>query len=344
MTVNTAPTTPERKFEVIGWEITGQCNLKCAHCFTAAATRPHDELSTTECRRVIDSLHTLGVEMIGWTGGEPLLRADLEELSAYAWEKGMRSTITSNGVLMSEERAANLIAAGNRTIQISLDGSTAARNHLMRGTTDAEYDAVVKAIRVCKKAGARVVMASLVGRENLDDVAALLDFAKREGVDTIRFCGFTPVGRGKHQKVQDRLLISDRMKELLEFIRQAQEEVSLLTEFDVGFGPVPPVFDFHKCVAGVKTCYIKGNGDVYPCTALCVPQFLIGNVRERSLEELWEMPMMRAASEYPHEQITGPCRTCDNFAACHGACRGATLAMTGDINASFPHCLYRAAL
>jgi mycofactocin biosynthetic radical S-adenosylmethionine protein MftC len=343
MTVKTAPTPPERKPEVVGWEITSQCNLKCAHCFTAASTRPHDELTTAECRRVIDSLQALGVEMIGWTGGEPLLRQDLEELSAYAWGKGLCSTITTNGVLMTEERAARLIGAGNRTIQISLDGSTAARNHLLRGTTDAEYDAVVNAIRICKKLGARVVMASLVGRENLDDVTALLDLARREGVDTIRFCGFTPVGRGKHQKVQERLLIADGMKKLFEVVQKAQDDVSLLTEFDVGFGPTPPVFGFHDCAAGARTFYLKGNGDVYPCTALCFPQFLVGNVRERSLEELWNLPAMTTASEFPRDQIHGPCRECDNFAACKGACRGATLALTGDLTASFPHCLYHEA-
>ena len=344
MTANTAPAPPERKPKVVGWEITSQCNLTCAHCFTAAMNRPHDELSTAECRQVIDSLHRLGVDLIGWTGGEPLLRADLEELSAYAWEKGIHSTITTNGVLLNEERAATLIKAGNRTIQISLDGSTAARNHLMRGTTDDEYDAVVNAIRICKRLGARVVMASLVGRENLDDVTALLDFARREQVDTIRFCGFTPVGRGKHPKVMDRLLIADRLRELLNFIKRAQDETSLMVEFDVGFGPVPPAFSFHDCEAGVTTFYLKGNGDVYPCTALCVPQFLVGNVRERSMEELWNAPEMQAMTDFPHDQIIGVCRSCDNFTACHGACRGATLAMTGDITSSFPHCLYRVAL
>jgi radical SAM protein with 4Fe4S-binding SPASM domain len=340
MTVNTAPAPQKRKLEVVGWEITGQCNLKCAHCFTAASIRPHDELTTEECRRVIDSLHGLGIELIGWTGGEPLLRTDLEELSAYAWDKKIGCTITTNGVLLDRERAARLIEAGNRTIQISLDGSTAERNRLIRGTTDDEYEAVVNAIRICKDLGARVVMACLIGRENLDDAVELLRLGRREGVDTIRFCGFTPVGRGKHPKVKDRLLIADRRLELVDFIAQAQDDASMLVEFDVGFGPVPPLFGFHDCEAGVSTFYLKGNGDVYPCTALCVPQLLVGNVRERSMEELWESPAMKTASQFPHDQIQGPCRECDNFSACHGACRGATLAMTGDITASFPHCLY----
>ena len=75
---------------VIGWEITAQCNLTCPHCYSAAAKRPHDEMNTDECRQVIDSLERIGAEEIGWTGGEPLLREDLEELIIYAKDKGIK--------------------------------------------------------------------------------------------------------------------------------------------------------------------------------------------------------------------------------------------------------------
>jgi len=264
----------ERTPEIVGWEITSQCNLRCVHCFTAASRRPHDELSTDECRGIIDSLVTLGVRMIGWTGGEPLLRSDLEELTEYAWNKGIRSNVTTNGVLLERERALRLISAGCHTVQISLDGSTPERNRRIRGTSDEEFDLIVQAIRISKDLGARVVMATLVGRENLDDATKMIDLAMQEPVDTIRFCGFTPTGRGKQSSVRARLLFSNVLDELLGFVHQAQNDNSMNITFDVGFGPVPPDYGFHECIAGIETFYLKANGDVYPCTALAHKQFL----------------------------------------------------------------------
>src|SRR5512136_588465 len=139
------------KPEIIGWEITNQCNLACKHCFTAAGKRAHGEMTTAECRTVIDAMANIGVVTIGWTGGEPLLRDDLEELIAYAAHKKIRSTVTTNAVLLDRNRAARLREAGNRAVQISIDGSTPERNRRMRGTTDEEFYRILDAIRFCKE-------------------------------------------------------------------------------------------------------------------------------------------------------------------------------------------------
>lgn len=329
---------------IIGWEITNQCNLTCPHCFTAAGKRPHDELTTAECHGLIDIMAGIGVRHIGWTGGEPLLREDLEALTIYAWQQGIKCNITTNGVLLDQARAKSLYDAGIRTIQISLDGSTPARNNPMRGTTDEEYWKIIEAIRHCKALNMRVFLAALLGQENLDDAPHMVKLAKRERVDSLRFCAFTPVGRGKHSSARNRLLFSEQLRALLAFVQEAQDDGSLVVTFDVGFGPVPPDYNFHKCAAGVETFYLKGNGDLYPCTALTDKCFLVGNVRRQSLAELWSAPEMTAMAEFPREQIHGVCRSCDNFLNCRGACRGATLAHTGDLLAPFPTCLYQLAI
>jgi radical SAM protein with 4Fe4S-binding SPASM domain len=334
----------ERIPEIVGWEITNQCNLSCPHCYSAAARRPHDEMNTDECKGVIDAMAGIGVKMIGWTGGEPLLREDLEELTEYAWAKGIKSNITTNGILLNQTRAARLIEGGIRAIQISLDGSTPEMNHRMRGASAEEFHEIIEAIRISKSLGTRVILATLIGKENLGDVPEMMKLAAREGVDTIRFCGFAPVGRGKHGNVNERLNLADELAALLRFVEEAQANSSLVTSFDVSFGPCPPEYGFHKCIAGMETFYLKGNGDIYPCTALMDKRFKVGNLRERSLEDIWNLPEMRAMSIFPREEIHGECGSCDNFTNCRGACRGATLAHTGDIKASFPLCLYKTAL
>ena len=337
-------TTNGRAPEIIGWEITNQCNLTCKHCFTAAGKRAHGEMTTAECRAVIDSMAAIVVETIGWTGGEPLLRDDLEELIAYAAQKKIRSTITTNAVLLDRPRAARLKEAGNRAIQISIDGSTPERNRRMRGTTDAEFDKILDAIRFCREMKMRITLATVLGRENLDDAPAMLELAAREQVDLIRFCCYAPVGRGKRKDVQARFSFDSAVKELYQFIKLANAQDSVMVDWDVGFGPLPPDYTFHECVAGKETFYLKATGDIYPCTSLTYAQFLVGNVRQTPLEDLWQSPKMAGATDHSRDCIQGYCRTCDNLAACRGGCRGVVLAHTGDLTASFPNCLFRVAL
>lgn len=331
----------QRRPQIIGWEITSYCNLECPHCYSAAARKPRPELSTAECKRVIDSMAQTGAAMIGWTGGEPLLREDLEELTEYAGALGIKANITTNGVLLDEARTARLAEAGIRAVQVSLDGSTAERNRRMRATSDEEFDRIINAIRICIRQNLRVHLATLIGRETLDDANNMIALAKREGVDAIRFCGFAPVGRGKGKGVRRRLEFTDDGRDLFAFIQRAQDDSTLVMSFDVSFGPVPPEYGFHKCIAGVETCYVKGNGDVFPCTALLDPVFRIGNLRDESFEQIWQNPRMAAVARFSSEEITGPCRVCDNFSNCHGGCRGSAWTQCGEVHGSTLQCLYR---
>ncbi len=328
---------------MVGWEITRQCNLTCPHCFSAASRRPHNELTTAECHALIDQMAPLGVRTIGWTGGEPLLRDDLEELTAYAHGRGIDSGVTTNGVLLDERRAANLKASGCSAIQVSLDGSTPDKNYRMRRASAEDFHKIIAGIRICRRLGLKVYLAMLIGQENLDDAYDMVKLAKKEGIDEIRFCGYTPAGRGKWDEVKKRLTFTHRLADLAEFIEITQVDPSITALYDPGFGPVPPTYHFHTCTAGKETFYLKSNGDVYPCTSLLYEQYRVGNARRRSLEDLWNDPAMPVMAAYPRDQIEEPCRTCDSFDRCHGACLGAAYAYTGNINAALPICLYQLA-
>ena len=94
----------------------------------------------------------------------------------------------------------------------------------------------------------------------------------------------------------------------------------------------------------MSTFYLKANGDLYPCTALLHKSFRVGNVKEQPLKRLWNDPAMSAMANYPRSHLTGDCNGCDNFDRCRGACRGASFAHSGDLDASFPVCLYQASM
>ncbi len=280
--------------------------------------------------------------MIGWTGGEPLLRPEMEELVSEASKThGIKSSITTNGVLLDPKRGLSLKKAGLDYVQISLDGTTPERNHLIRHTTEDEFHKTIEAIRICKKLDIKVYLAMLLGAENFDDGYEMLKLATREGVLGVRFCGFTPEGRARSTKIQQRFQFGDRLPELHHFIIKASQIDTIQVFFDPGFGPVPPDYWFHECVAGQETCYIKANGDVYPCTAMLYDQFIVGSVKRRTLDELWNDPAMSTVSACPTDEIEGICSVCDNLENCHGACRCLAYAHTGSFSESFPACLYQ---
>ncbi len=338
------PLSKKRALCMIGWEITRRCNLTCPHCFSAATRKSFTEFSTQQCFEIIDQLSEFKLRAIGWTGGEPLLRDDLEEIIAYAKKKKIRSGITTNGILVDEKRARNLKKAGVVAMQISVDGSTAERNAVMRNATHEDFCRITEAIRICRKLDFEVSMAMLIGRENLDDAPEYIKWAKREGVECVRFCGFTPWGRGKSEKVKARLSFTQDHDALRQFVESSVRKRKPLVLFDPGFGPLPPKYEYHDCVAGLEWFYLTSTGDVYPCTSLLSKEFRVGNIYEMSIAELWADHKMYRMSDFPKNMIQGHCADCKYFPVCGGACRGATLMHTGDINESFPVCLSRAKL
>lgn len=327
--------------EAVGWEVTRQCNLTCAHCYTAASRRPPDELTTEEALRLIDEIADLGGRVLGFTGGEPLLRRDLEALCAKAVARGMACGVTTNGLLLDPERARGLKEAGLSFVQISLDGATAERNARLRGASAAEFSAAMEAARCCGHLGLPLYLAMVLGRETLDDAPAMFDLAARLGARAVRFCGFVPAGRGRGGDVIERLSCRPEAERRLlrAFVKDALDR-DLPAMFDPAFGPLPGDGDFHKCSAGIGTLYIGATGKVYPCTALIAPRFVVGNVRERPLAAIWADPRMTEIARFPHESITGPCRECASFDRCGGGCRGAVYAHTRDLASSFPLCLH----
>jgi radical SAM protein with 4Fe4S-binding SPASM domain len=323
----------------MGWEITRLCNLSCPHCYSAATKKERNELDTDESLAIIDAAGELGVRMLAWTGGEPLLREDLEKLISYAAEKKIISAITTNGVLLDRKRANNLKKIGVRAIQISIDGSTAERNYKIRRATPEEFDKALDAVRICKELGFEVGMAMLIGEENLDDAEDYIKLAAKMKADSVRLCGFVPFGRGKGQNY--RLGFSKRKIDLKKFVLKYGQWEKPLVAFDPAFGPLPPYYYFHECEAGKTMFYLSCEGNVYPCTSLLGKENIIGNVRQRSLLDIWNDPKMTEVADMSVESIDGFCRTCKHLRTCHGACRGVTKCHTGSLHDSFPVCLYR---
>ena len=186
---------------VLAWEVTRRCPLACKHCRAGAANIHYEhELTTDECRRVIDSLaRTTNHEprtMIIWTGGEPMLRPDILELVSYATSRQLHSVMAPCGMLVTEERLAALKAAGVMACSFSLDGPDAASHDAFRGVAGA-YDNVTRAMRVARAIGMPFQVNVTVSTLNADRLDALYDRAVELGASKLDLFFLVPVGRGK---------------------------------------------------------------------------------------------------------------------------------------------------
>ena len=203
MTVPTASRIPRliEQFEhgldapiCLTWELTYACNLACVHCLSSSGKRDPGELSTRQCKDIIDELERMQVFYVNIGGGEPTVRPDFWELVDYATEHHVGVKFSTNGVRITPEVAARLAASDYVDVQISLDGATAEVNDAVRGP--GSFDMAVRALENLAQAGFKDAKISVVvTRHNvgqLDEFAALAD---RYGA-TLRITRLRPSGRG----------------------------------------------------------------------------------------------------------------------------------------------------
>lgn len=195
---SSVPFTPPR---ILAWEVTRQCPLHCRHCRAGAENAPYaDELTTEECQRVIDSLAaapnpSAPPPMIIWTGGEPMLRADILTLVRHATARHIRSVMAPCGMLVTEERLLALQEAGVTACSFSLDGPDAATHDAFRGVSGA-YDNVTRAMQIARRLAMPFQINVTVSTLNVDKLEALYEQALALGAAKLDLFFLVPVGRG----------------------------------------------------------------------------------------------------------------------------------------------------
>ena len=341
------------------WEITKQCNFNCPHCIVSSTfEKPEDEMGTEEAKVFIDKFVEAGGEFVFFSGGEPLLRDDLEEIIIYARQRGLQGfTVASNGTLLVTSgrsgdlqttippahktvggtgRIQSLMEAGVQAMQFSLDGPSAEENARTRGGGTGSFEKTLHAIRLARDAGMMVTVGMFLNPGNIDSVPAMIELCRRECVPLLRFSGFIPLGRGRDQKIVDSMKYSlEQMQDFFSFIsRYNPEETGVNIGFDHAFGPFLEPF---ICTAGNEIFYLSSNGDVYPCPSFLHSDYLLGNVFRDELHSIFSDKKLPC--QVPAETIQGHCAECEDLSWCRGGCRGTAYAYCEDINASFPNCL-----
>ena len=161
---------------IISWNTTQECNISCVHCYRDAGNKQKDELSTAEGKKLLDEMGRAGFKIIILSGGEPLMREDIYELIAYAKSIGLRPVLGTNGILITEEVAVKLKAAGLGAAGISLD-STDKKIHDKFRQSEGAWDKTIAAMSACRKAGLPFQVHTTITNWNEKEVTNITDLA-----------------------------------------------------------------------------------------------------------------------------------------------------------------------
>jgi mycofactocin radical SAM maturase len=317
------------------WELTYACNLSCVHCLSSSGRRDPRELSTAECKAVIDELERMQVFYVNIGGGEPTVRSDFWELVDYAIAHRVGVKFSTNGVKITPDVARRLAASDYVDVQISLDGATEAVNDAVRGP--GSYATALRAMRNLSAAGFRGFKISVVvTRQNVGQLDEFKAIADSFGAQ-LRITRLRPSGRGAD--VWDELHpTAAQQRDLYEWLVAHGENVLTGDSFFhlAGYGDTLP--GLNLCGAGRVVCLIDPVGDVYACPFAIHDSFLAGNVREPGgFQGVWRHSELFAELRGP--QTGGACRSCSAYDACRGGCMAAKFFTGLPLDGPDPECV-----
>ena len=356
----------ERPYIVI-WETTQACDLACVHCRACAQpARNPFELSTDEAKRLIDQIAEMHVPVFVLTGGDPLKRPDIFELVQYAHDAGIQASMTPSATpLLTREAIVQLKRRGLSRLAVSLDGSTAGLHDAFR-RVPGSYDCTLNAVRWARELGLPVQINTTITRRNLHDFDAMV--ALLETLDIVLWSVFflVPTGRGqttdlvtaeefemvfaklyetaarvrfdiKTTEAQHyrRFLLQRRAEERRQGVQSSATTIPAAQAFPAalggdGIGRAPRGLNDAKGFV-----FVSHTGEVFPSGFL---PLAAGNIRQHRLADLYrDSPLFRLLRDTA--QLNGKCGVCEFKEICGGS-RARAYALTGDVMAEEPRCVY----
>ena len=319
------------------WELTMKCDQPCEHCGSRAGHARSSELSTDEILEVGASLARLGCREVALIGGEAYLRPDLHAVVRFLADKGMRVVMQTGGRAMTAERARGLKEAGLVGLGVSIDGPARVHDRL-RGNLGSHL-AAIRALDAAREAGLIVSANTQVNRLNQHLLRETCAELRAHGIQSWQVQLTVPMGRAADRPdwIIEPWTIVDIIDTLAALQREAVAEHKEGIPFNVFVGNNIGYFGPHEqvlrsrpggaethwkgCRAGINVLGIESDGTVKGCPSLPTAPYAGGNVRELSLEEVWEASeVVRFARDRTSDELWGFCKTCYYAETCRGGC------------------------
>jgi len=339
------------KKPVVVWNMTRRCNLRCVHCYAQSEDISYDnELNHEQSLKMIDDLAAFGVPVLLFSGGEPLVHPRLAEYAEYAVKKGMRAVISTNGTLITAEKAKVLKEIGLSYVGISLDGLEETHDKF-RGLKGA-FKKAMQGIKNCQAAGIKVGLRFTINKRNVHEIPGIFDLLEKMDIPRACFYHLVYSGRGSdiakedldHRETRETLdLIMERTRDLHD--RNKPKEI--LTVDNHADGPylymklldedperAADVLELLQMNEGNNSgrgfgC-ISWDGEVHP------DQFWreksLGNIKDRPFSEIWTDTtnefLMKMKDKKNH--VGGRCKECRWLPICAGNFRARAESIKGD--------------
>jgi len=296
---------------VIFWELTKRCNLKCSHCYTHSGDTDF-QLPNKDLRYALDVICEKNIFSLGLGGGEPSLVKILPSIIYKASKNGIDVSLSTNGLLMTLDKAKQLKDAGLVLAQVSIDG-TESTHETIRGK--GTFKLAVRALKNAKKAGIITRLGMTINKLNYKQIEDVFNLALNLGVDWFITFRYMETGR----KGSALALTQNSLKIATNTLIKIHKEYPTKVFFEkLVFLPFLLDTDYRSlksCNAGKSIMNIKANGDVTPCPH--APEPIVGNILKEEFEQLWNCPEIEMEDCEAIE-----CAECKYANFCGGGCKG----------------------
>ncbi|MCE8043760.1 heme d1 biosynthesis radical SAM protein NirJ [Halomonas desiderata] len=357
--VGTGASPPKPPGPVVIWNLIRRCNLTCKHCYTVSADIDFKgELSTDEVFGVLDDLKRFRVPALILSGGEPLMRPDIFEISRRAKQLGIYTGLSTNGTLIDESNIAQIAECGYDYVGISIDGLEATHDEFRR--RQGAFRESMHAVKLCKQHGIKVGLRFTLTQQNYEQLDAILALIDEHDVDKFYLSHLNYGGRGHRHRKQDAWyqMTRDAMTRLFDHCR-AELERGVEREYVTGNNDADGPFllmwarqhfpdrvealerrltHWGGNASGEYIANIDNLGTVHPDTFWW--DHAIGNVRQRPFSEIWrdsQDALMQGFRQRPRP-LKGRCAECRYLAICNGNTRVRAWKVTGDPWEEDPGC------
>ena len=325
------------------FELTSGCNQRCIFCYNVWKDLCSKQNSITLPKekqlKIIDKIIENEIFDIIFSGGEPLLIDWLEELIKKCSEARISTTIITNAILMTKERAKKLKCAGLNDLQISIHHYTSKINNKLTGTNDSFDKSIAGIKNALEIFGIESINVNMVALpETYKDIYEMARFLHSIGVGS--FSVGTPSVTGKLKENKDLVIDKKMFLEVFNQLKRAGDDFGIHVGFTGGF-PICLLPEINNdsirmignyCDAGLNQLIIGPDGDLRPC--VCLSEKL-GNILEDDLKKIWSnnpfLLDIRAMKFVPDK-----CKECHYVSLCRGGCRASAQGYFGKLNAIDP--------
>ena len=332
------------------WEVTMACNMHCKHCGSSCEHSLPDELTTEEALKFVDMCKDMNLGWVNLSGGEPLTRKDIFEIAYKLESYGIGVNIITNGWLIDDTMIEKLKKISSLRIAISLDGTKDLHDFIRK---DGAFEHATNALKKLQAAGISTACITTITKKNIDKLSEIYKVLLDCKVEAWQLQIGLPMGN--LEKHPDWVIEPSDVKRIIDFCYETSNENKIYVYPADCIGYYDKKLDaiyrksfgndvdceWEGCHAGVRSFGILHNGDILGCTSIRDKSFIEGNIRERTLRDIWfDEKSFSWRRNFNKSCLKGACLKCERAEKCLGGCFNTRISINKDISSENQYCVY----